>query len=189
MIFPNCERKKKLIHLLIVKKICLERTQYAFLDHPKTLVFLVTSSNYTHARALTPFIPIPRAPKKPSYSALRSAQKEDTEDKFLTRHWMLRCTRAPFGTFMKVFFRVWSGVVHYQWDARRLWNIRAMILLRSSDSETVALTLFRSNMASKPQNYLQLSSSLVVVSDDLLLCLLELGEKIACFAFYPFPRT
>ena len=123
MIFPNCERKKKLIHLLIVKKICLERTQYAFLDHPKTLVFLVTSSNYTHARALTPFIPIPRAPKKPSYSALRSAQKEDTEDKFLTRHWMLRCTRAPFGTFMKVFFRVLSGVVHYRWDAHLLGRL------------------------------------------------------------------
>ena len=146
----------------------------------------MTSSNYTHARALTPFVPIPRAPKKLYRATLQRAQKED---KFLTRHWMLRCTRAPFGTFMKVFFRVLSGVVHYQWDARRLWNIRAMILLRSSDSETVALTLFRSNMASKPQNYLQLSSSLVLVSDDLLLCLLKPGEKIACFAFYPFPRT
>ena len=57
-----------------------------------------------------------------------------------------------------------------------------MILFRGSDSETVALTLFRSNMAGKAQNYLQLSSSLVVVSDDLLLCLLKPGEKIACFA-------
>mgnify|MGYP006896120351 FL=1 len=102
---------------------------------------------------------------------------------------MLRCTRAPLGTFMKVFFRILSGVVHYQWDARRLWNIRAMILFPGSDSETVALNLFRSNMASKAQNYLQLSSSLVVVSDDLLLCLLKPGEKIAYFAFYPFPRT
>ena len=107
------------IHLLIVKKIHrLERTQYAFLDHPKALVF--SDVFKLHARAFTPFVPIPRAPEKLYRATLEGAQKEDTEDKFLTRHWMLRCTRAPFGTFMKVFFRVLSGVVHYQWDARRL---------------------------------------------------------------------
>jgi len=107
--------------LLIVKKIHrLERTQYAFLDHPKALVF--SDVFKLHARALTPFVPIPRAPKKLYRATLQRAQKEDTEDKFLTRHssWMLRPTRAPFGTFMKGLFRLLSEVVHYQWDAQRL---------------------------------------------------------------------
>ena len=38
--FPNSEREKKPIHVPIVKKVHrLERVQYAFLDHSKTLVF------------------------------------------------------------------------------------------------------------------------------------------------------
>ena len=42
--FPNSEIKKEPIHVPIIKKIiCLERTQYAFLDHSKPL-FLVISS-------------------------------------------------------------------------------------------------------------------------------------------------
>ena len=40
MIFPNSERKKKPIHVPVVKKIHrLERAQYAFLNHSKTPVF------------------------------------------------------------------------------------------------------------------------------------------------------
>jgi len=96
---------------------------------------------------------------------------------------MLRCTRAPFGTFLKVFFRILSGVVHYQWDARRLWNIRAMILFRGSDSETVALNLFRSNMASKGA---KLSAVIVVFSGCvgwLALVSLETWREDSLFCF------
>ena len=38
--FSKSEKKKNPIHVPILKKIhCLECTQYAFLDHSKTLVF------------------------------------------------------------------------------------------------------------------------------------------------------
>ena len=57
MIFPNSERKRKPIHVPIFKKIHrLERAQYAFLDHSKTLVSsdVIKISNlfeYSRARA------------------------------------------------------------------------------------------------------------------------------------------
>ena len=51
--FLNNERKKP-INVPIVKNFhCLERAQYVFLDHSKTLVL-----------ALDTFVPIPRAPNK-----------------------------------------------------------------------------------------------------------------------------
>ena len=64
---PNSEREKKPIHVPIVKKNHrLERAQYAFLDHSKTLIFsdvikIEVVFKYSRARA---FVPIPRATKK-----------------------------------------------------------------------------------------------------------------------------
>ena len=58
MIFPNSERKKKPIHVSIVKIIHRqERAQYAFLDHSKTLVFsdvikIEILFKYSRARAI-----------------------------------------------------------------------------------------------------------------------------------------
>jgi len=52
----------------IAKKIhCLERPQYAFLDHGKTLVFsdvIKEEILFLNIRLLAPFVSIPRAPKK-----------------------------------------------------------------------------------------------------------------------------
>ena len=57
---------KKLIHVPIVKKIhWLERAQYAFLDHSKTLVLCgIIKIEILNICALVQFVSIPRFPKK-----------------------------------------------------------------------------------------------------------------------------
>ena len=80
----------------IVKKIhCPERAQYAFLDHSKTLVFsdVIKIDILFNTRALAPFVPIPRAPKKLYRATLKRKVKR----------WTYRdCYMTPFTIARKV---------------------------------------------------------------------------------------
>ena len=59
--FLRARERKKPIHVPIAKKIHrLERAQYAFLDHSKTLVFndAIKIEILSNTRLLAPFVPI-----------------------------------------------------------------------------------------------------------------------------------
>ena len=80
--FSKSERKKKPIHVPIVKKVHrLQGSQYALLDHSKSLILVTLSKNkfFPNIRALEPFVLILRAPKKLFRATLKESMATSKE--------------------------------------------------------------------------------------------------------------